>query len=214
MTAVDIFLVRHGESLNNTLPRDRHQPDPPLTERGRLQVAQLAHADLWASLRPQRIISSPLWRAMDTAAPLVARLEVPWLVWADLAEVHRSHPDDGRPVTELAAAFPGAVFEAGIRWPGHPGDEDPAAAGARARRVVARLADLGGVERVALVGHAGFGQYLVRALLSAPQDGSVELLHDNTAVHHLRLREGGATLLRFNDSAHLAPPFAASATGA
>ena len=210
---MDIFLVRHGESLNNTLPEDQHQPDPPLTERGRLQVAQLAQADLWARWRPQRIISSPLRRAMDTAAPLVERLGVPWVVWADLAEAHRSHPDDGHSLLELAAAFPRAAFEPGIHWPGHPGDEDPAAAGARARRVAARLAGLRGLERLALVGHAGFGQYLMRAWLWAPQDGSVQLAHDNTAVHHVRLREGRALLLRFNDCAHLGTPLGTAAAG-
>ncbi len=210
---MELFLVRHGESRNNTLPRSHHLPDPPLTELGRLQVAQLARADLWTALRPQRILSSPLWRAMATAAPLAARLGVPWQVWADLAEVHRSHPGDGQPVTELAAAFPEAEFEPGIHWPDQSGDEDPEGAVARARRVVARVASLAGVDRVALVGHGGFGQYLVRAWLGAPQDGSVELLQDNTAVHQLRFAHGRVVLVRFNDTAHLAPALGAAAAG-
>jgi probable phosphoglycerate mutase len=71
-----IVLVRHGESTAN---RDRTltgQTDPDLTARGRSQ-ARRASRYINGRFAVDRLYSSPLKRAVNTAAPIAARARVP-----------------------------------------------------------------------------------------------------------------------------------------
>jgi broad specificity phosphatase PhoE len=200
---VELLLCRHAESENNVLPRERHVPDPELTALGVRQAAALAAA--LAAVAPAVVLCSPLLRSLETARPAVAACRARWLCWADLAETQRAHPGDGQPLAALRARFPATGFEPGMPWPGHPGDEGPAEAAARAERCLERLRrEFGPAERVAVIGHGGFNPYIVRACLGAPQDGSVALEQDNAAIHRLELGPPGAVrVIRLNDRCHL-----------
>ena len=67
-----LYLVRHGETDHNLSGLAMGHIDSPLNERGHRQARQTA---AWLALRPvQRILSSDLARALDTAAPLAAAL--------------------------------------------------------------------------------------------------------------------------------------------
>lgn len=200
---VELLLARHAESQNNLLPRERHVPDPELTPLGRCQAEALGAA--LAACRPDAVLSSPLLRSLETARPAVAACGAPWRVWADLAETQRAHPGDGQPVAALRERFPDAELEPGMPWPGHPGDEAPADAAARAVRCLSRLRrEFGAGATVAVVGHLGFNPYIVRACLGAPQDGRVALQQDNAAIHHLELGPDGLVrVIRLNDRRHL-----------
>jgi broad specificity phosphatase PhoE len=69
MLATDrLILVRHGESTYNAEGRLQGQADPPLSPRGRAEAEALARALDGAA--PQRVISSDLVRARETAALL------------------------------------------------------------------------------------------------------------------------------------------------
>jgi 2,3-bisphosphoglycerate-dependent phosphoglycerate mutase len=72
-----ITLLRHGESRGNAQGILQGQSDFPLTETGRKQVQALA--DRWQSDGQtfDRIISSPLARARETAEILEERLQAP-----------------------------------------------------------------------------------------------------------------------------------------
>lgn len=200
---MDILLLRHGESVNNTLPEHAHIPDPPLTARGRAQAERLAAA--LAPLRPDVVICSPLLRSLQTAAPLAAGSGVPWLCWADVVEVNRAHPDDGQPLADLQRRYPGVDFEPGMPWPGFPGRETGDQATARADRLSRRLeAGFPAAARVAVVGHGGFNAFLLRSWLGAPQDGTVRVVQGNTCINVIRRVPGATTLLRYNDCGHLA----------
>ena len=67
-----LFLVRHGEAKTKW----GQEPDPGLSERGRLQAT--AVSDKLVSLLDTEvnIVSSPLLRARQTAVPLAAALGV------------------------------------------------------------------------------------------------------------------------------------------
>ena len=65
MVVTRLLLIRHGESVWNAEGRLQGQLDPELSELGRRQVAALAPAV--AALRPDRVISSDLVRARQTA---------------------------------------------------------------------------------------------------------------------------------------------------
>ncbi|MEA2291505.1 MAG: glucosyl-3-phosphoglycerate phosphatase [Solirubrobacteraceae bacterium] len=62
-----LVLVRHGESTWNAEERLQGQLDPPLSERGREQARALAPAVRALGIPSERVISSDLARARETA---------------------------------------------------------------------------------------------------------------------------------------------------
>jgi len=73
----ELIVVRHGQTEWNLAGRVQGTNDSPLTNLGRAQARE--HAARLGALtpRPQRIISSPLGRARDTAALIAAHLDCP-----------------------------------------------------------------------------------------------------------------------------------------
>lgn len=69
-----IYVARHGETDWNREGRYQGQRESHLTQTGRQQAEALANALGKAPI--SRVISSPLARCVDTAAPLAARLGV------------------------------------------------------------------------------------------------------------------------------------------
>ncbi len=197
---LDIYLARHGESTNNPLPASRHTPDPELTLLGGRQARVLA--ERLAGLPPALVLSSPLVRALATAAPLVAESRAAWHVWEDLAEAHRAHPRDGQDVARLRARFPAAAFTDTPHWPGFPGDETDRDVLARGGRLAERLSGLT-AGPVCVIGHQNLNAYLLCAWLGLAAAERVRFRQDNGAVHHLRLTAGGLELVRLNDGTHL-----------
>jgi broad specificity phosphatase PhoE len=76
-----LYLVRHGEPSGTWT--DSH--DPGLTELGR-QQAQTA-ADRLRLLQPKQIVTSPLRRAIETAAPLSFALSMQPTIAGEVAEI-------------------------------------------------------------------------------------------------------------------------------
>ena len=69
------FLVRHGETEWNVERRIQGWADSPLTSLGLAQAE--AHGQLLGKFGIDRIIASPLGRAMQTIAPIVRETNVP-----------------------------------------------------------------------------------------------------------------------------------------
>jgi probable phosphoglycerate mutase len=67
MAAHHLFLVRHGESTWNAEHRLQGQLDPPLSEAGRAQAAELRPLVERLEVAPERIVVSDLSRARETA---------------------------------------------------------------------------------------------------------------------------------------------------
>ncbi len=99
---MDLVLVRHGEPVRITAEEGGGGPvDPALTERGLVQAQRLAH---WlAGERIDHIVSSPLARAHQTAAPLAATLGLDVEIIDGLRE-YDADADSYIPVEELKAA--------------------------------------------------------------------------------------------------------------
>ncbi|MGH0034459.1 MAG: histidine phosphatase family protein [Myxococcota bacterium] len=83
---MDLLLIRHGLPLR--IERDDGRPaDPPLSEEGRDQAARVAR---WlVHERIDHIVSSPLQRARETAAPLAATLGLEVEIEPRVAEFDR-----------------------------------------------------------------------------------------------------------------------------
>lgn len=77
-----LFLIRHAEPVTAWGADD---PDPGLSERGHAQAQ--AAADALLGLRPKLVVSSPMKRCRETAAPLATALGVEALIDASVSEV-------------------------------------------------------------------------------------------------------------------------------
>lgn len=80
------YFLRHGETTWNAIGKTQGQLDAPLSERGRDQA--LAAAAILAGERIERIVSSPLSRARDTAEAIAAATGAPVSLDPGLMEFH------------------------------------------------------------------------------------------------------------------------------
>lgn len=179
-----IYLLRHGETIWNTLGRFQGQMDSPLTERGIVQAEQMAKLlkkEIADSERSFQLHVSPLGRTQETAAriervlPLTARPE------SRLMEVTVGSWD-GMTKFEIDNEFPGMLDGSNaFDWYfKSPDGESFDAACARAKNWIADIH-----EPTIAISHGLFGR-LVRGVyaglsklemleLPVPQDGFYRL---------------------------------------
>ena len=134
-----IILWRHGRTEYNAARRLQGQIDIPLDEVGRWQ-SMTAAAALFARHEPDRIVSSDLVRARDTAQHLAELSGVE--VTTDVRLRERSFGDwEGLTSKEIHAQFPdeATVWSAGGTVE-RPGGESPAQVGERVAAAMRELA--------------------------------------------------------------------------
>jgi broad specificity phosphatase PhoE len=189
-----LILVRHGESAGNADGLLLGRIDSPLTARGLEQARSLAGTVAGAD----RLISSPLSRARDTAEALGTDLPVEiderW-VEVDYGEY------DGQKLTDIPA-------EVWRRWrsdPGFvpPGGESLASAGSRVREACEELfADPGGAARgdgiVVVVSHVSPIKAAACWSLGMGDEGAWRLYLANASATRIRWGPGGPVLAGFN----------------
>ena len=200
MTA--LVLVRHGETVWHAENRYAGRSDVALTARGRAQAEPLAR---WAAdARPALVVSSPLARARDTAAPAARAAGVALRTDPRLVEVDFG-AGEGRHRAEMRAAFPQAL-EAFLAAPSShplPGGEPGADAVARALPPLCGYADEAGPDATVLVvAHQTLLRLVLCALLEIPLDRyrAVFPRLDNGALTTVRLADGPPALLGLNVS--------------
>jgi len=125
---MELYIVRHAQSINNALANHWDRVcDPPLTELGRRQAEILAHHLAtgkspipWEADRRgygiTRLYCSPMWRALQTAQPVGQALGLAPEVWIDIHEhggIYLDHGEAGGTVgysgktrSEILAEFP------------------------------------------------------------------------------------------------------------
>jgi glucosyl-3-phosphoglycerate phosphatase len=107
-----MILLRHGQSQFNlhfhATGVDPGIVDAPLTPLGHEQAETASRALAGEGLR--RILCSPLTRALQTAAPVAARLNLPVLVTPAVRERRGASCDIGTCRTDLARAWPHLDF--------------------------------------------------------------------------------------------------------
>ncbi len=108
-----MILMRHGQSEFNlhfsATKRDPGIADPRLTPLGQAQAEAAAVA--LAGMGITRIVASPYTRALQTAAPTARALGLPVRVHAGVRERYHFSCDIGSAPADLAAAWPGHVFD-------------------------------------------------------------------------------------------------------
>lgn len=155
--ALRLHLVRHGETEWSRSGQHTGRTEVPLTPHGEQTARELA--PLLNAQSYSAVLTSPRLRARSTCkwAGLGAAAEVD----ADLAEWDYGDYE-GLRSDDIHLTRPGW----NVWRDGCPGGESPAAACARADRLLARLARLSG--DVALFGHGQFGRLLVARWIGLP----------------------------------------------
>ncbi len=165
-----LVLLRHAEAEGNAEGRMLGRTDVPLTEQGREDSRRLART--LCGPAPDRWLVSPLRRARETAA--ILQQEAGWgpselILEPDLTEI-----DDGvlsgLTWSEAQQRHPQLCQEliSHPLWRPIPGAETPTQLRQRANAVWERALNAP-CNRLWLVSHGGFLQYLLAALLQTPQ---------------------------------------------
>jgi broad specificity phosphatase PhoE len=185
-----LFLVRHGQTAANADGLLLGRADPALNDLGRRQAAALA-----AFLpRPERLISSPLRRALDTSAAFDAPIEVDdrWieLDYGDL---------DGSPVHAVAAEL-WECWRADAEF-APPGGESLRDLGARVRDACEELREATARGNVVVVSHVSPIKAAVAWVLAAPDELAWRLYVEDAAVARVEMTRHGPMLRSFNEHA-------------
>ncbi|SER74865.1 2,3-bisphosphoglycerate-dependent phosphoglycerate mutase [Propionibacterium cyclohexanicum] len=180
-----LLLIRHGQSTNNVLTAAGHpfrgrSADPELTALGLRQSLRLTEAFTGGlAPRPTVLVSSPMVRAVQTAAPLADELDLPIVVDTcayEVGGVYAGEPGSPAPDRGAAASRLLAVSER-VELPDDVGEqgwyhrgahvEEQEEAQERGRTLYASLLSRGTHDRdvIALVCHEWIIQYLIRAAL-------------------------------------------------
>lgn len=204
LTLDRVLLVRHGETEWNRVRRRQGQLDSPLTADGR------RHAEVAASLcvgrGVDRVFSSPLGRAYDTAVIISAILDSPTEVIDDLSEVHHGL-FAGLTNAEIDVRHPGALGRRELNkymW-AFPSGESYADASVRAVRALGQVAKSGAASPL-LVTHEMIGRMLLRSLLDLDADDALERSMPHGAVFEVFPAERRMTSLSMPASTDPAIP--------
>jgi 2,3-bisphosphoglycerate-dependent phosphoglycerate mutase len=203
---LEIVILRHGQSAGN---RDRvftgHSPSP-LTERGHREALAAAQR---ISARPvDEIHSSDLERALDTAAPLVARTGVALTTSPALRE--RSFGKlTGRAFNDVEAKEPEVWRAVMTRDPHYrpAGGESNIDCRERVGGFLDALIERRKEGRVVLVSHGvAINQMLYHLLGLPPRETPAVVFHiENCSVQRVERRDDGTLRITcINDKSHLA----------
>lgn len=192
-------MIRHALPLREH--RSDGAADPGLSEEGLDQARRLA--DWWAPFGADVLVTSPMRRARETAAPLAEALGLEPEVVDDIAE-YDAHLPSYVPVEELMAD-PEALAIIAEEW------LSPEAEATRQTfrgRVVAAIDDISvrhdGADRIAIVCHGGVINAHLTAVLGLPGTMFFEPIY--TGVSRIVHNGGHRQFVSANEAPHLGTP--------
>ena len=195
--AIEISLVRHGETEANAAGVWQGSSDSPLSMAGRDQVTRLGQR--FEANRFDLVLTSDLGRALQTATVIGgAEVDERW------RELHLGSWE-GLTQSEIADRDPDVAAALGS------GADIAFGGGERVSDMVERLIDafyeladrLADGERALVIGHGGALLTLISVLLGVDTRHRILRL-TNTSVTTIRVQDGRPQLATFNDMTHLA----------
>jgi probable phosphoglycerate mutase len=197
---MELLIIRHAEPVRVTADETRGAPaDPGLTERGKEQSRRLAR---WLAAEGiDRVVSSPLRRAVETATPVARALGLEVEVDHGLCEYDRA-ADSYIPMEEMRAEKDErwlAMVEG--RWEDF-GGENPEQFRARIVPCLDRIVATSPGRRVAAICHGGVVNVYLAALLGLERHLWFEPGY--TSISRVRAaRSGPRSVASINETAHL-----------
>lgn len=199
---VPVALLRHGQTELSIERRFSGRSDPPLTQLGQVQAAAAARSPALAGA--DRIVSSPLLRARQTAAAVGTVLGLPVQVDAALRETDFGDWE-GYTFAEVQARWP-AELDAWLTDPAvpPPGGESFAQTSVRVGQARDRIRERAG--ETVVVSHVGPIKELARDAVLAPLAALYRLHLDLASITLIDYYADGPAVLRgFNLTGHLRP---------
>lgn len=205
--SLTITWIRHAESEWNARRIWQGHSESPLSQRGKLQAQALRRRLCHAGYRFDRVYSSDLGRALETAE--LALPDIPIVVDQRLREIHFGSLE-GRSLDQL---LPQERQEFS-RWWASPYETELSGGGesmsSLRQRVDAWKSELSDTN-IAVFTHGGVIRDALWRQTSPPPDGSWSFQVDNTSLTVISYNETGpdnapalrARIVRVNDHAHL-----------
>ena len=197
-----IYLVRHGTTEWNREEIFRGRVDCPLDETGRAEARALAV--YFGELPIERIFTSPLARAAETAAAIAAGRGVD--VVSDPAFIDLDFGEwQGHPLQEVREKYPD-LYRAWRERPQEvtfPGGESLDRARERAWERLLQIARENPDRTAVIVSHRVITKILICAALGLDHSHFWQIKQDTTAVNCLEFSRRGIVLSLLNDTCHL-----------
>ena len=198
-----LYLIRHGQSTWNQENRIQGHSNPPLSEKGRDQIAKLI-----ARLKGERItkiIASPLVRAYESAQILAKGLGVFCVGHEELKEIYLGKWEGRRP--EEVNQLYNNGYKKWLTAPSKIKLPKAETIPKFCTRVVAgfeRILTTEQQERIAIVTHGGVLAALISHWLKADFDHALlNILFENSSLTIAEVYDGRVYLTDINDTCHL-----------
>jgi 2,3-bisphosphoglycerate-dependent phosphoglycerate mutase len=215
-----VFIIRHAQSQNNSLPESQRVCDPGLTTLGYRQAQATAQALMSYSIG--NLFCSPFLRSLETTRLIAEKTGLQPKIRSDLFEQGgcysgylpgREQGEPGMGRTELAALYKGWQIDPQIKdsgWWGRPYETEAQARqrAAAVQRWLEQLLEDPQAKQSALVIHADFKRLLLLQLLGLKDSDPVNnrfgpLLNAGISIVDFTRRYW--VLHTYNSYSHLAP---------
>ncbi len=204
-----VYLVRHGENMANITKEFSYKKvDYDLTDKGKLQAQQTA--EFFKDIRIDRLVSSPLKRAIQTAEAISRRSGIALEIAEDFREVNVGDLENMPPDPSSWGIYMQVIREwkAGNHSCSFPGGEDYHSLKAR---FIQGLRDLTQDKRdtsILIVGHGGIFNAGALAILDSTSQNVVQTgQNQNCSISELLIDWKGQTpvaqLVKWADCSHL-----------
>ncbi|MEP7215976.1 MAG: histidine phosphatase family protein [Anaerolineaceae bacterium] len=201
---MNLYLVRHAETAHNRNGVGLGRLDEPLTDLGMLQAASVA--ERFTSVKLDRLFTSPLRRALETARAIGAGYGVPAAEVRDELIEMDVGLTEGMAFSAVRERFP----DFAERWAGPevakavmPGGESLEDVALRLAPLVGKLREFPPDAGVAVVSHNFVMKVLLCSLLSVDLSGFRTFEVGLASVSTLSLRGVRVNVVGLNDTCHL-----------
>lgn len=190
-------MVRHGLPVRKEL--ETGAADPELAEEGHHQAELMA--EYLSTEGIDAIYTSPLRRAVQTAAPLERKLGLTATVVDDVAEYDRLS-SEYIPIEELKAAGDPRFHElTSGTWDGHDPREEFEQ---RVTAAIDRMIDDHAGDTIAVVCHGGVINLVLAQVLGLTTEGPGFFYPNYTSIHRIAAsRSGVRSIITINETSHL-----------
>ena len=196
------ILIRHGETDWNKEDRFRGRSDVGLNATGHEQALKISTR--FAGVKIAAVYSSPLPRALETAAPLAADHQLQVEPSADLLDIDFG-AWEGLSRDEAQIKFP-ELYDLWMKAPGRvrfPGGESVRQVRNRNENLLRRLSEDHLGETVALFSHRITCHVILCHVLGLANDALWRIRQDVACVDEFKERDGRFVLTLLNSTSHL-----------